>query len=50
MSKENKKIEKIEKAGRSDQEVRQAELSEKELAKVAGGSINLNSSRSNKDN
>jgi len=44
MSEEGKKIEK--KAEQTEQEVKPTELPEEELEKVAGGSINLNSSRS----
>jgi hypothetical protein len=48
MSKKTKRVEKIEKEAKQDvKEVKPAELSEQELDKVAGGSIHLNTSRSN---
>ena len=45
MSEESKKIEK--KAEQTEQEVKPAELSEKDLDKVAGGGGQVNTSRSN---
>lgn len=47
MSEESKKIESIEKAEESEQDAKAAELSDKDLDNVAGGSSNLNLSKSN---
>jgi len=47
MSEESKRIESIEKAEQSEQEPKAAELPDADLDNVAGGTSNLNLSKSN---